>query len=156
MRPSRPRGRRPSVRWWRPAAKRTAVKDSSRGPCGAALRGAAALRRSLARSWRGRVSPATLSSARSAGIDLRPILKFVLTVNHDDITGIQAGAQAHVVTGSLRDGHDSNLDRVIGAGGVDISSLGTALNGRGGNDHEVMLCFHQKMDVDKLVRGERV
>ncbi len=114
------------------------------------------MRRAL--GWRRRrgATTRTIRTAGRAGIDLCSVLKFILAINHDDITGIQSGAQAHAVTGGLRDGDDTNFRGVVGTGGVHVSSLRTALDGGSRNDRKVVLGVHEKVDIDKLIREKHV
>src|SRR5258708_15137191 len=91
-----------------------------------AVRRAPGLWRTLSGRWRRRVATRAIRTGRGAGIDLSPILQFVLAIDDHNITGIQTCAQANAVAGCLRDGHDANLRGVVGTGGIDVSSLGTA------------------------------
>src|SRR5258708_12788670 len=119
-----------------------------------AVRRAPGLWRTLSGRWRRRVATRSSGTGRGGGIDLSPILEFVLAIDDHNITGIQTCAQANAVAGCLRDGHDANLRGVVGTGGIDVSSLGTALNGSGGNVGELLLVVNEKVDVDELIWGK--
>jgi hypothetical protein len=110
--------------------------------------------RALIGGRKGGAATCTIRAARGAGINFGAILQFVQAVYNHGVSGIQAGAQADTVASGLRDGHDSNLRGVVGIGGINVSSLGTALNGRGGNDGEVALGIDEKVDIDELI-GEK-
>src|SRR5205807_10096778 len=60
--------------------------------------------------------------------DALPILQFVLAVDDHDVARIQARAQADAIAGGLRNGDGANLHGVVVSGGIDVSSLGAALN----------------------------
>src|ERR1700676_2977592 len=119
-----------------------------------AFRWASGLWSTLAGGRRGRAATCAIRAGRGAGINFGAILKFVQAVNNHAVAGIQAGAQADIVASGLCDGHDSNLRGVVGIGGINVSSLRTALNGSGGNDGEVVLGIDEKVDIDKLI-GEK-
>src|SRR5262249_49737385 len=88
--------------------------------------------------------------------DFAAILQLVLTVDHYRLAWVQAPAQANVAAGGLRNRDHANLDAVVGAHGVDIRSLRAALNGRSGNNSQVMLGVDQQMHVHKLIGKKRV
>src|SRR2546429_654914 len=123
-----------------------------------ALRGAPGLWRTLS-GRRRRAATRTIRAGRGAGIDLGPILQFVLAVDDHDITRIQAGAQAHAVAGGLRDEHGINFrNDILGSrvfsDGIKVSTLRATLDGSGGNDGEIMFGVNKKVDVDELI-GEK-
>src|ERR1700682_227610 len=119
-----------------------------------ALRWASGLWRALTGGRGAEPATGAIRAARGAGINFGAILQFVQAVYNHEVAGIQAGAQADAVASSLRNGHDSNLRGVVGIGGINVSSLGTALNGRGGNDGEVVFDIDEKVGIDKLI-GEK-
>src|SRR3984893_3880072 len=121
-----------------------------------ALRWASGLWRTLTGGRRGGAAACGIRAGRGAGINFGAILQFVQAVNNHAVSGIQAGAQADTVASGLCDGYNSNLRGVVGIGGINVSSLGTALNGRGGNDGEVVLGVDEKVDIDKLIGEESV
>src|SRR5260370_2715777 len=82
-----------------------------------------------------------------------------MAIDDHDVTGIQSGAQANAVAGSLSDSDGGDFrngvlgSRVFGDG-VDVRALRAPLNSSCGNDDEIALCTDEKMDIDKLI-GEK-
>src|SRR5713101_2799121 len=133
--------------------------DSSRGSPRLGARRASGWSAGSTGSLRRRASTCGIRAGRGAGIDLGAILQFVLAVYDHEVIGINAGAQADAVAGSLRDGDGINLcgvvlgNRVFGDG-IDVSALRAALDSSGGNDGEIVLGIDQEVHIDKLI-GEQ-
>ena len=119
------------------------------------------MRRTLGRRCGRRAAARAVRATGRARIDFGPILQLVLAIDDHGVAGIQTCTQAHTVPCRLSDGDRANLrSRVFGRGifsnRINVSSLGSALNGGGGDDSEIKLCVHEKVDIHKLIGEERV
>src|SRR5713226_230770 len=130
--------------------------DSSRGSPGLGARRFCGGRDGSSGRLSRRASTGGIGAGCGAGIDLGPILQFVLAIDDHEVIGIQAGAQTDAVASSLRDGDDANFGGVAVGDGVDVGALGTALNGRRRNDSEIVLDVNEQMDIHKLIWKENV
>ena len=99
---------------------------------------------------------AAVASSSHGGVDFAAVLKLVLAVNDDDVSCIDAAAQANTVAGGLSDANRTDFDGVIAAHGVDIRSLRSALDGWRGHDREIVLGVDEQVHVHKLIGKERI
>src|SRR5437899_9053309 len=76
------------------------------------------------------VLPVRRGRGRLARIDLAAILQLVLSIDNDDITWVQAAADAHGIRSGLRDGDGLNLGGVAVLDDIDVRALWATLNSR--------------------------
>jgi len=54
-----------------------------------------------------------IRAGRGGGIDLGSVLKLVLAIDNDDLSGFQSGAHTDAVAGGLRDGEQREIFAVL-------------------------------------------
>ena len=79
-----------------------------------------------------------------------------VTVGDDDVPLLQAGGKASGVTRGLRDRNGANADDISLTNEINVGALRAALNSGYRNEREIFARVHEQMDVDELVREERV
>src|SRR6202007_57082 len=82
--------------------------------------------------------------------------QFVLAVDDYDIAGIYSCAQSDAVGGGLCDRNALYLGCVVFAPHIYVGALRPALDGGGGHDDQVLFDVGQQMNVDKLVREQKI
>src|ERR1700721_638020 len=96
------------------------------------------------------------ASWRGACDYLAAILKLVLTVNYDDIARVDPGTDPDIVAGSLSKGNNVDIHGIAAGNDIDVSALGPALDGSGGDDDQILFDVHEHVDVYELIREEDV
>ncbi len=97
-----------------------------------------------------------IAGGHRARNDFAAVLQFVLTVGDDDVPLLQAGGKAGSVTSGLRDRNGANADDISLTHEINVGALRAALNSGYRNEREIFARVYEQMDVDELVREERV
>ncbi len=97
-----------------------------------------------------------IACGRRARNDFAAVLQFVLPVGDDDVPLLQAGGKAGSVTRGLRDRNGTNADDISLTDEINVGALRAALDRGYRNEREIFARVHEQMDVDKLIRKERV